>query len=211
MKRTRSLQTALAILLLSGLTSPAAFAQSLSTVSPLRGSVHAAPSAPLPLHLPFRHVLKSAPTAATMHKGRNQSTRFAQPNPLSVRKAPRPLETVGANRAVHTKSFRPAPTAAGVAAPTYHAHFSAESGTGPLVTFTSGKARISFTLLGARKVAANLSLAGAVYAGIVPGADLSYQLNPGGLKEDIMLHRSDVATSFSFLVNTAHVFVRDDA
>ncbi|MHB1682270.1 MAG: DNRLRE domain-containing protein [Bacilli bacterium] len=26
-----------------------------------------------------------------------------------------------------------------------------------------------------------------------------------------MLHRSDVATSFSFLVNTAHVFVRDDA
>ncbi|WP_218669692.1 DNRLRE domain-containing protein [Ferroacidibacillus organovorans] len=85
----------------------------------------------------------------------------------------------------------------------------AVSGTGPLVTFTRDNASIAFTLLHSRKVPVSFAAQGATYANILPHVDLVYQMMQGGVKESIVLHRAQAPHTFTFLVDTAHVMVRE--
>lgn len=207
MKPYRSLPIALSIILLSGLAAPVSAARSQSVFATSTvPSTHAFLRALHPGAQPTQHL--SAKKSVRVNKvvgAANRPVVFPAPSTRSL-----PPATLGKTRPVSGKSFQPASPSSVSSSPAYQAHFAAESGSGSLVTFTSGQAKIAFTLLGAQKVSANLTMSGVVYNRILPGVDLSYQRDPGGLKENIVLHRANAPTSFSFLVNTAHVFVRDD-
>ncbi|MCY0874802.1 MAG: hypothetical protein OWT28_00740 [Firmicutes bacterium] len=195
MKNNRSLRTALAVALLTGLAAPAAFAQSAPNLS--RSSVAA-----------FSSSIRSwsdqgRPGAAQQQQATRVKAHKAMPD---TRVRVRPRKTMGIPTVVSPPTMH-----AHAAEPSYEVHFAPQAGNESLVSYTSGQAKISFTLVGAHHVAAELSASGALYQGILPGVDVSYQLDQGGLKENLILHSSNVPTSYSFIVKTAHIFVRDDA
>jgi RHS repeat-associated protein len=96
----------------------------------------------------------------------------------------------------------------GTKANAWKVHFAAQSGGPALVHAQFPQVQLTEALLGAASVRATISGSTIIYAGVLPGVTLLYQVGASALEETLLLQNAQVPTSFTFsyhVPGAAHV------